>query len=102
MSTNSECLFIETSPSKWYYVLEGYNAPKNAWDWRENASCTGPFSTEEAAEKHLGENHANPGGSSSEQYVEGDEPDEVMKGLIEDATKPQSHKRAGFYGIGRW
>jgi hypothetical protein len=102
VSTNSECLFIETSPGKWYYVLEDYNAPKNSWDWRENASCAGPFSTEDAAYEHMQANNANPGSSSTEEYTEGDEPDEIMQGLIENATKPRSRKRAGFYGIGRW
>lgn len=87
MSTNSECLFIEVEPGKWFYVLEDRDAPKNAWDWREYATAYGPFSSEEAADKHLGDNHANPGGSDSQPYEEGYEPDEVMRRLIEDARK---------------
>lgn len=62
MSTGLNCVFIEPKPGTWYYVLEHGFAPKNAWDWREYASCYGPFSSEDAAIEHLSDNHANPGG----------------------------------------
>ena len=87
MSTNSECHFIEVKPGQWYYLLEDYNAPKNAWDWREHATCYGPFGTEEEADQHLRDNHANPGGSSSQPYLEGYKMDEVMEGLVKNASK---------------
>ncbi len=64
MSTNLECHIIEPEPSKWYYVLEDGNAPKNAWDWREYATATGPFSTEQEAQDHLAKHESNPGGLS--------------------------------------
>jgi hypothetical protein len=64
MSTGCECEFVEQESGKWIYRLEHYNAPKNAWDWRENADEFGPFSSFEQAERHLRDNHANPGGYS--------------------------------------
>jgi hypothetical protein len=85
MSTNSECDFIEIAPGKWYYVLEDYDAPKNSFDWREHASCFGPFRTEEAADAHLRDNHANPGGSCSCPYEDGYKMDEVMEKLVKSA-----------------
>ena len=92
MSTNSECMFIEIEPSKWYYILENYHAPQNSWDWREHATCTGPFVSFDKADKHLGDNHANPGGFVRCPYVEHCPPDlendEVLKNLIENAIKP--------------
>ena len=65
MSTNNECLFFQWEPDEWYYLLEDYNAPKNAWDWKEHATCYGPFQTKEKAVEHLDRNHANPGGWST-------------------------------------
>lgn len=43
MSTNSNCLFVQTKPNEWFYVLEDRNAPNNTWDWREFATGYGPF-----------------------------------------------------------
>jgi len=68
MSTNSECDFIEVEPNVWYYFLEDYNAPRNAWDWLEYACAYGPFTSFEAAHKDLGDNHANPGGYGMQPY----------------------------------
>jgi len=62
MSTNSECVFYDVDGIGHYYLLEYSNAPKNAWDWREYATLYGPFVSEDAAHKHLGRHHANPGG----------------------------------------
>ena len=93
MSTNSECLFVERTAGQWFYILEDYNAPKNAWDWRENASAYGPFPSEEAADEHLRDNHANPGGSSTDpvgSYTE----DATLKELLDKATPPG--RRGGF------
>lgn len=96
MSTNSECLFIQIKPDQWFYVLEDYNAPKNAWDWREHATAYGPFPTEAAADEHLCDNHANPGGSSTDELPEGIterdlSKDDVLRKLIEAA--PQLTRR---------
>ena len=81
MSTNSECLHFKWSDG-WYYLLEDDNAPRNAWDWREHATCYGPFETEEAAEQHLSANHANPGGGSHD-----DDPSLESEILIEHTEK---------------
>jgi hypothetical protein len=92
MSTNSECLFIQTKPDEWFYVLEHRNAPKNAWDWRENASAYGPFTTEDQANEHLRNNHANPGGSTTEPLPDGVFElnlgnDKLLQELLADAPK---------------
>jgi hypothetical protein len=85
VSTGCECEHIEVEPGVWYYILEDYMAPKNAWDWREFATAWGPFSSEEAAGEHRRANHANPGGYSTAPYVEGFVPDAVLAGLIAEA-----------------
>lgn len=86
MSTGCNCEFIEVKPGVWFYILEHYNAPKNAWDWRENADAHGPFSSDDAAIKHLSDNHANPGGYCVNKYREGFGLDETLKQLIGDAV----------------
>ena len=98
MSTNVNCLFIEIEPAKWYYILEDYNAPKNSWDWREYASATGPFKTEETAHTHLRNNHCNPGGSGVQEYKEPIdlEKDTVLKELIEKAEDPNKPRHTFF------
>lgn len=87
MSTNSECEFVEVKPNEWYYILEHTHAPQNSWDWREYASCWGPFSTVDEAVGHLGKHHANPGGWSTDEYTEGRVSDEVEKKLIAGARR---------------
>jgi hypothetical protein len=95
MSTNSNCEFTETKPGVWYYVLEHYNAPKNAWDWREYATAYGPFKTEDEAHTHLSNNHANPGGYNIQTYEEGYEPDAIMRELIANAKKSTGFSSKG-------
>lgn len=88
MSTNSNCDFIEVKKGEWFYVLEHRNAPKNAWDWHEHATAYGPFSTESEAERHLAENHPNPGGSCSSSLPEGQNEarlSQTLARLIEEA-----------------
>ena len=68
---------------------------------REHASCYGPFGTERAAEKHLSDNHANPGSSCSNPYYKGYEPDEVMVKLIAEAKERGTYGRTRSYGY-RW
>lgn len=87
MSTGNECIVLEARPGQWYYILEDHGAPKNAWDWREFATCYGPFPTMDAALKHLGDNHANPGGYSVQPYDPTHSPDEVERKLIESAVR---------------
>ena len=87
MSTNSECdIFQWGEGGQWYYLLEDYNAPKNAWDWRENASCYGPFATEDIAKKNLSDNHANPGGFCT--FV-AETTDKVLAEHVKKATIPR-------------
>ncbi|HSR22743.1 MAG TPA: hypothetical protein VLW53_04280 [Candidatus Eisenbacteria bacterium] len=71
MSTGLECTFIEVKPGRWYYLLEDWDAPKGAFDWREYATAYGPFDTENEAAEHLDDNHANPGGWSRTPYSRG-------------------------------
>lgn len=92
MSTNSECEFIQVEPTKWFYILEDYSAPKNAWDWREHATCYGPFPTEDAADAHLRRNHANPGGATVSELPPGVTSldltkDETLARLIKEARR---------------
>ena len=86
MSTNSACEFIETEKGKWFYILENYDAPKNAWDWKEFATAYGPFSTQGMADKHLQDHHANPGGYGVVKFVEGRELSETEKRLFRRAS----------------
>lgn len=102
MSTNSSCELIQTEADKWYYVLEDYNAPKNAWDWRKNASACGPFKTKDAAKEHLHDNHANPGGNSTYNLPEGVEKldlskDAVLAKLIAEAVPANPPRRNSGY-----
>ena len=66
MSTGCECEFITITVNDsvdWFYILEDHDAPKNSWDWHEYATAFGPFGSEEIANQHLCDNHANPGGA---------------------------------------
>lgn len=95
MSTNLNCEIIEPFPGTWYYVLEDGFAPKNAWDWREYATATGPFPTEEAAREYLCTHESNPGGTCTIPNAEFE-----MKGYekllsADAARKPQ-------LGMGSW
>lgn len=98
MSTGCNCLFLQVEPQKWYYVLEDSSAPKNAWDWRENSTAYGPFSTEDLADQHLRDNHANPGGAEFPPLPDGVlklnlEKDPTLKELIEKATPARRNNR---------
>ena len=70
MSTGLNCQLIEPAAGEWYYVLEDSGAPKNSWDWREYATATGPFPTEEACARYLSDHEANPGGYSVIPHTE--------------------------------
>ena len=94
MSTNSECVFFEYTPGAWYYALQDSNAPHSAWDWREHATCYGPFATEGEAMVHLDDNHPNPGGYSVEPYEPDVEEDAVYTQLVDEAEAPSpTHTR---------
>ena len=68
MSTGLECCFVERQKDKWYYILENWNSPKGAWNWLDYATAYGPFRSEEKAEMHLDNHHANPGGWSKIRF----------------------------------
>jgi hypothetical protein len=87
MSTGCECQYIEVKPGEWFYILEDYHAPRNAWDWREYADAYGPFPTREKASEHLHANFGNPGGAWIRKYEEGYQPDEVEAALFDAARK---------------
>ena len=67
MSTGLNCELLETNDG-WFYILEHGNAPKEAWDWMDYATAYGPFTSKAAATRHLGTNHANPGGWGVAHY----------------------------------
>lgn len=86
MSTNSECHVFEYRPDQWYYLLQDWNCPHGAWDWREYASCFGPFKSSDDAYDHLHKHHANPGGSwmmSNDEF----KPDSVYDKAVMEARK---------------
>ena len=82
MSTGQNCQFVEAKPGNWYLILELFNAPKNAWDWRDWASCYGPFSSALATRTYLDQNFANPGGSDTIPYTANLESDSNLQLLI--------------------
>lgn len=90
MSTGLNCEYFEAKQGSWYYVLEHYNAPKNAWDWTENADVVGPFGSMDAADKHLHENNANPGGFGETAWRDGRTKEEQAHWdkLVARATRP--------------
>lgn len=89
MSTGLNCNFVEVTGgphTEWFYLLEQGSAPKNAWDWREYADAYGPFEGEEAARKHLRDNHANPGGSNTVRITKAElAKDEVLAQALAEA-----------------
>lgn len=107
MSTGLECRYIEVKTAVWYYVLEDGNAPKNAWDWMEYATATGPFPSFDLAYEHLHHHHANPGGYFEDALPPGQtersiEPDSTLAKLLADALSPQPVQRGPYSRGGRW
>ena len=47
-----ELQFVETASGDWFYILERPYAPKDQWNWMDDADSFGPFSTLEAAQDH--------------------------------------------------
>lgn len=64
MSTGADCLFVEDKNGKWTYVLQ-----KWPYGETEDYDRFGPFDSEDEAEDHLSENHANPGGWMVHRYA---------------------------------
>lgn len=98
MSTGCNCNVVEYKPGSWYYILEDYDAPKNAWDWRENAAAYGPFDDDEATLRHLSKNHANPGGYSILRYSPEFGKDKVLASLVANAKRPRMDT-LGLWGL---
>lgn len=92
MSTGCNCMFFEQKKGVWFYTLEHYNAPKNSWDWTEYADTFGPFGSFDAADAHLSQNHANPGGYNRIDWREGRTPEE-QKRFDDLAGKVQKPRR---------
>lgn len=103
MSTGLECLIVERDESQWYYVLQDWNCPVGAWDWREYATTYGPFPTKERAIQHLSDNHANPGGWMEISFREDpDEWSDTMERLFTEAHDDNERRTSGMgrYGAG--
>jgi hypothetical protein len=92
MSTGRNCFFLKNPRSgEWFYVLQDWDCPTAAWDWREYATAYGPFTATDEAEKHLREKHANPGGS---HYTTPEELDDVQERLVLEAKAPKQESYA--------
>jgi hypothetical protein len=87
MSTGLECQIVEHAPKRWYYVLQDWDCPFDAWDWREYATAYGPFASQDAAITHLNRNHANPGGYWVKPFVSGENSDPMLDELIASAHR---------------
>jgi hypothetical protein len=88
MSVLRECVFLESTPGEWFYILERTSAPKDAYDWRDYADAYGPFRTKTAARHHLHSHHSNPGGATNVPYTAGGRfhNDPVVLELLKRAT----------------
>jgi hypothetical protein len=91
VSSGLNCSFIEPAPGCWYYLLENWDAPKGAFDWREFATGYGPFASFEQADEHLSDNHSNPDGYSVTDHAEY-KTDAVLEELIANAQAPSSRR----------
>lgn len=63
MSLNADCQIKEVKPGEWWYFYQRW-----PYGLCPHYNKFGPFKSQEAAEKHLRENQANPGGWSVEPY----------------------------------
>jgi hypothetical protein len=86
MSTGLECEIIEHTPNLWYCVLQNWDCPVGAWDWREYATAYGPFPSPDEALADLFRNHANPGGYSVQPFAS-DNTDPVIDKLVVEAQQ---------------
>lgn len=86
MSTGLECEVFEAYEGRWFYSLQDGGGSAQTWDWREYAFTFGPFTTYEAACKHLGDNHANTGGHSITPHDQAI--GEIYQQLVREASKP--------------
>jgi hypothetical protein len=97
MSTGLCCQFITIEgKDEVFYLLQNGNCPVQVWDWGEYATAYGPFRSMGEAERHLSDNHANPGGWSETTYKAGS--DAVVERLI---TEARTRKRRSKSPYGR-
>jgi len=89
MSTGYNCTFFEPKQNQWYYVLQNWTCPVGAFDWRDDATCHGPFHSEDVAIRHLSNNHANPGGWETIPFEEF-KTSPVLERLQKEAKKPDT------------
>lgn len=101
MSSGLECEFYGESDTAWFYVLQDYDCPVGAWDWREVATAYGPFGSYEQAQEHLRNNHANPGGHSF--YRPGTfRVDDTLAKLFSEARAENERQARDDRRWGRW
>ena len=87
MSTGLECFFIEVEKDEWYYILEDYDSPKNAWNWLDYATAYGSFTSFDKAHNHLSDSHPNPGGYSKMEFNHFNKLSESQKEMYTYLTK---------------
>jgi hypothetical protein len=100
MSTGFACHFVEPVEGEWFYVLQNWDCPVGAWDWREYATAYGPFASEDGPHEHLRRTQPNPGGHSivtHDRY----RADKVYEDLFADARARQDRERRERSGYGR-
>ena len=85
MSTGLNCHFYQMPTGNWYYALQNWDCPVGALDWREYATFYGPFKSDDEANEHLHNYHANPGGYSIIRLGDIVEVPEVVRSGIIDA-----------------
>lgn len=89
MSTGLDCQIVEIQPNEWYYELEQYGN-------RDMYDVFGPFPTDTAAEQHIHDHQANPGGWCVTAYnPEYATSDDKLEAYRKAALKPQ--KAHGLY-----
>jgi hypothetical protein len=97
MSTGLECVFYEIeAKGEHFYILQNWDCPKGAYNWMEYAKAYGPFKSFDAADQHLSDNHANPGGFWRRKYTEGSS-ETVDRLLAEARQRPTERPSSGYY-----
>ena len=85
--------------TEWFYVLEDWNAPEEAFDWHDYATAYGPFESYEEANQHLIDKHPNPGGHMLDAEPR-TELSSVLAELFEDARVERERELNPPHGLG--
>jgi hypothetical protein len=88
MQCNLICEFIEPERDTWFYLIQNWTCPANAWDWREDSTCVGPFKTYEEGSRHLKTTHTSYGPPLL-YPVAHYQPDDTYRMLISGALAPK-------------